>query len=380
MRLRPGIIGVVSVVGVRLVMGQALAPAPVSAPPLEPFAVVSPEAAANGPRIQFAELAHDFGEMQAGETIKHTFVYTNTGLATLEILQIRPSCGCTTAGEWDKRVEPGATGRIPIEFSSASFSGPIQKTVSVISNDPQQNMVILNLKANVWVPLEVTPKTVMFQYDSDAPVEATQTIRIISNLKEPLRLLEPRIGHPAFRTELQTVKEGKEYALLVSTVPPIGTGMIASPFFIQPSDTNVQPVRVQAYAVERKPIVVSPSQLMLPTGRTAAEMRPSLTIRAQSTNLLELSEATINVPGVTVEVKELQPGRLFALTPTFPAGFELPAGQRVEVTVKSNHPRHPLIRVPVVQTRQVARGPVQTTSGRSLPVRTNLPTRVVPTR
>jgi hypothetical protein len=56
-------------------------------------------------------------------------------------------------------------------------------------------------------------------------------------------------------------------------------------------------------------------------------------------------------------MKELQPGRMFVLTPTFPAGFELPAGQRVEVSVKSNHPKHPVIRVPVVQTRQVARSP-----------------------
>jgi hypothetical protein len=95
---------------------------------------------------------------------------------------------------------------------------------------------------------------------------------------------------------------------------------------------------------------------------------------------LVLTDASVNVPGVTVEVKEVQPGRMFVLTPTFPAGFELPTGQRVEVSVKSNHPKHALIRVPVVQTRQVARTPAQTIPGRPLPVRTNLPTRAVPIR
>jgi hypothetical protein len=364
----------------QLMMAQPLAPPSVPAPAAEPVPLVGVGTPLSGPRIQFAEPAHDFGEVQSGATLKHTFVYTNIGSAALEILQVRPSCGCTTAGEWDKRVEPGATGRIPIQFSSASFSGMVQKTVSVVSNDPRQSNMVLQIKATVWVPLEVTPKTVMFQYDSESPTVATQTIKILSNLKEPLQLLEPRIQHPAFRTELQTVREGKEYALLVSTVPPIGTGMIAAPFYIQSRDTNVEPVRVQAYAVERQPIVVSPSQLLLPTGQSGQPIRPSLTIRSQSTNLLVLTEASVNVPGVTVEVKELQPGRMFVLTPTFPAGFELPTGQRVEVSVKSNHPKYAVIRVPVVQTRQVARTPVQTISGRPIPVRTNPPTRAVPIR
>jgi hypothetical protein len=197
-------------------------------------------------------------------------------------------------------------------------------------------------------------------------------------LKEPLELREPELTHPGFRAKLEAIKAGKEYALRISTVPPIGTGMVSAAIVLTARDTNVQPVRVQAYAVERQPIMVSPSQLMLPGGSMAKEFRPSVTIRSQSTNALTLTEAGVNVPGVTVEVKEVQPGRLFTLTPVFPAGFEVPAGQRVEVSVKSNHPRYPLIRVPVVQPRQVVRVPVATGSGRPLPVRTNLPVRVVP--
>jgi hypothetical protein len=381
MRPRHGWAGVVVVVWVAQgASGQPLAPPSAPAPVVQPLTLITPDAPMRGPRIQFAELVHDFGEIQAGETIKHTFLYTNTGLATLEIQQVRTSCGCTTAGEWDRRIEPGEAGKIPIQFSSANFSGPIQKTVTVVSNDPKQGNVILQVKAQVWVPVEVTPKTVMFQYDSESPVEETRTIRIISNLKEPLKLLEPRSEHPAFGLKLETVSEGKEYALMVSTVPPIGTGMITAPIVIQASDTNVQPVRVQAYAVERRPIMISPSQLLLPAGPMPGEMRPSFSIRTQTSRPLVLSEASINIPGVTVEVKELQPGRLYSLTPTFPAGFSLPTGQRVEVSVKSDHPKHPVIRVPVVQPRQAVRAPVVTSSGRPLPVRTNQAIRTVPSR
>src|SRR5206468_6603052 len=59
-----------------------------------------------GPKIQFAEIVYDFGKVSSGEVVKHTFVFTNIGTAKLEIKDVRPGCGCTTAGTWDKEVEP----------------------------------------------------------------------------------------------------------------------------------------------------------------------------------------------------------------------------------------------------------------------------------
>src|SRR5262245_56999464 len=81
-------------------------------------ATVAPAAAAE-PKIQFAEIVHDLGKIGAGQVVRHDFIFTNTGTATLEIKEVRPSCGCTTAGTWDKQVEPGKTGLIPLQFNSS---------------------------------------------------------------------------------------------------------------------------------------------------------------------------------------------------------------------------------------------------------------------
>ena len=51
-----------------------------------------------GPKIQFAEIVYDFGKVSSGEVVKHSFVFTNIGTAKLEIKDVRPGCGCTTAG------------------------------------------------------------------------------------------------------------------------------------------------------------------------------------------------------------------------------------------------------------------------------------------
>ena len=145
--------------------------------------------AAPGPRIAFAEMEFDFGELKQGQVVKHDFVFTNTGTEKLEILDVRPSCGCTTAGTWDRVIEAGATGRIPVQFSSVGFSGAISKSVAVTSTDPARSTVSLKIKANIFIPIEVSPTMAYFQYDGGETNAETKTIRILSHLKEALTLL-----------------------------------------------------------------------------------------------------------------------------------------------------------------------------------------------
>ena len=73
-----------------------------------------------GPRMGLDSAIYDFGKVSAGELVKHDFVFTNLGKATLEIFDVQPGCGCTTAGTWTRKVKPGQRGVIPMEFNSAN--------------------------------------------------------------------------------------------------------------------------------------------------------------------------------------------------------------------------------------------------------------------
>jgi hypothetical protein len=50
------------------------------------------------------------------------------------------------------------------------------------------------------------------------------------------------------------------------------------------------------------------------------------------------------------QLKESDPGRNFTVTMTFPAGFEIPQGEHIELSVKSSNPQFPVLKVPVTQT------------------------------
>src|ERR1044071_6693305 len=87
--------------GIVSCLAQTKAPSP---PAGTKSAAGAPETSA--PRIEFASRVFDFGKVSAGELVRHDFVFTNTGTASLEITDVRPGCGCTTAGPWDRQVPP----------------------------------------------------------------------------------------------------------------------------------------------------------------------------------------------------------------------------------------------------------------------------------
>jgi hypothetical protein len=302
-----------------------------------------------GPKIRFAETAFDFGEVKVGELVKHSFAFTNAGNEVLEISRVRVGCGCTTAGEWDHRVAPGATGTIPVQFNSAGFSGAVSKGVTVVCNDPTQTNVVLQIKGKVWTPISLEPKTLVFNYDAETPTNETKILILRNNLKEAITLGPAVCANSAFQLELKTVEEGREFALAVTLNPSGATGTISGPITFPTSVTEMPILQAQAYAFERQPLLVTPTQISLPEGPLRGPNRPSIMIRNNGTNQLTLSELSLDLPGVECHLKEIQAGRLFSVVVLFPAGFQMAAGAKAELSLRSNHPRFPVIRVPVVQ-------------------------------
>src|SRR5437667_6347613 len=183
----------------------------------------------SGPKIQFAELVYDFGKVNSAVVVKHTFVFTNIGTATLQILDVHPGCGCTTAGTWDKQVEPGKTGSIPLEFNSANYGGTVLKSATVTCNDPAQSNIVLQIKGTVWKPIEIAPTMAVFNVSSEDQTNETKIVRIVSNLDEPLTLSDLQCTNHSFKAELKTTRPGKEFELLITALPPFKSPSMIAP-------------------------------------------------------------------------------------------------------------------------------------------------------
>lgn len=311
----------------------------------------------DGPRLKVEAPVHDFGRVRNGEVVKHTYVFTNAGNQVLNVTDVRASCGCTTMGGWTRQVKPGETGSIPIQFNTGTFEGPVVKTVSVTCNDPTQPTAVLQIKATVWKPFEIRPQFAVLNTTADSPSKSTN-VRIVNNTGETLTLSAPVSSNPSLAAELKTVQAGREYDLVVRTVPPLTPGNAGGTITLQTSSTNHPAIEVRVWANVQQAVMVLPALINLPWAPLSGTMPVSVSIRNNGTNALVLSEPSVNVKGVDVKIKEIQPGRYFTVTASFPSGFKIEENQKVELTVKSNHPDFQRITVPV---RQMVR-PVSVTA------------------
>lgn len=332
----------------------ATGPAAEKPPVVAPIPVVSPVqgtavSPAGGPKIQFATPIYDFGKVQAGELVKYSYVFTNTGEAVLEVTDVHPSCGCTTAGDWTRTVKPGDTGKVSVQFNSANFNGPVYKTVSVTCNDKQRPSTVLQLKGSVWKPIELVPQYTVMNVPPDA-TSASATIRILNHVEEPLMVFSPECNNTSFSATLTTNTLGKEYQVSLVSARELSAGNVQGKITLKTSSAKTPSLDLMFWANVQPPLTILPQRVSLPPPPLKVKSPTTVTIQNNSTNLITLSDAKVNVPGVGVEVKEVQPGRLFNAVLSFPDGFELPAGLPVMLTMKSSQPRVPEIRVPIVQT------------------------------
>jgi hypothetical protein len=331
---------------------QPPAPQPPAASPTAPPAAT---AEVGGPKIDFYTNVYEFGRVKAGDPVKYTFYFTNAGNALLELTDVRPSCGCTTAGEWSKKVEPGQEGHIPVQFNSANFNGQVFKTVTVSCNDKQKPSTVLQIKGTIWKPIELTPQYSVLNISPDAP-NASATVKIVNNMEDPLAVFSPELSNPSFTAELKTNTPGKEYQVTISTSASLSAGNTQGKVTLKTSSTNTPVLDVPFWANAQPALMVIPQQITLPQAPLTAKSTPSITIQNNSTNAVTLTEPSINIPGVEVQLKEMQPGKVFNAQLTFPEGFEIPQGQQVVFTAKSSNPKFPVVKVPVTQLAHRAPG------------------------
>jgi hypothetical protein len=123
---------------------------------------------------------------------------------------------------------------------------------------------------------------------------------------------------------------------------------MVTPITMKTSSPQMPEVTVSAYAIVQAALSVTPPRIRLPALLEESN-QTIVTIRNNGSNPVTLSDPEVNVKDASVQLREVQPGRLFNLVVTFPAGFRSQPGQPMEVRVKSNHAQSPIVTVPVIQ-------------------------------
>lgn len=121
----------------------------VSAKILDDFSILTPEQKANAPKAVFDKLEYNFGTIKEGDVAEYNFTLKNEGKSDLIIRKVKASCGCTAVEPKEKVIKPGQSTTIYTRFDSRGRAGRQFKTVTVITNDPNNPEITLRISGDV---------------------------------------------------------------------------------------------------------------------------------------------------------------------------------------------------------------------------------------
>lgn len=311
----------------------------------EPTVVLKP---GEVPEIKFDTPVYDFGRVKAGPDVSHEYWFTNTGTGPLEILSVKPSCGCTTAGQFDRIVQPGATGKIPVKISTAKAADKLSKSITVHTNVAGTNSSIqLQLKGEIWRDLQVVPQSASFGRTTVDDINRGKALKlkIVKNLEGKIKLGEPTCPSRAFQATLAMIKENKEFELTVSMTSEYQMGSNSAVIEIPTDDPETPTVEVSAYGFVTQAIDVSPEQLVLPDGPNLGLQR-QFYIRCNETAFVKVSNPVSPDPAIKLDLSEVRPGKVYLLKADVAPGYKPSKGHKI--TLKTDHTKAPQITIPVV--------------------------------
>ncbi len=316
--------------------------------------VYTPKRAPHG-TIQFESLVFDFGTVMAGDTVEHKFTFTNSGAALLQLRGVYPGCSCTTVRDYTREVDPGRTGRVELRLDSTRFSGPISEHATVACDDPEHSSVNISFKGTVVKPIELSPGTAVLKPLSGSAVAETNIVKIISHIAEPVVLDLPKCDSPFFAADLSEVVKGREFNLVIRTIPPNPAAMGQGNVTIRTSSLKIPLLSVSVLCMPRSVLKVSPAQVVIPAAPVKEPLGISVAIHSEAVEEVSLSKPGCVVLGIDCEIEEVKKGRDFQLKIHVPTGAVIPSKTEAFISIPTSLPEMPFLKIPLMQAGAAGR-------------------------
>jgi hypothetical protein len=187
---------------------------------------------------------YDFGVVMQGERLSHIFEIRNTGEAPLHIEKVETSLpGITT--RFRPEVLPGDCVPIEVEWNTTGFSGEMEATAIVYTDDPKRPQTALLLTATIKPPIEFVPFPAVFftAYHDEAP---EKRVRIVNHEADSLELDRIEFPENHYTVQLKTIRTGQEFELVVKVRPGVSFGRYTEPIYISTNLADRPRLQIQA--------------------------------------------------------------------------------------------------------------------------------------
>jgi len=270
------------------------------------------------PRLTIVEPVKDYGTVPKGDKLEWAFVVKNTGDADLQIIAAKPGCGCTVA-DFDKVIKPGSTGKVTAHVDTTAFAGPIAKSVTLETNDPNTPTAQLTIHAIVKPYVEAYPagflRFNLLQGDADS-----QTLTLFSEEDDPFEIKSIEVPGDYVKATFAKIEKKED---LAPNVGKAGQTQYKVNVTVGGPDAKIGPladkIRIITNSKHQPEYMVSISGVVRPTfrvdpvGVNFGEVAPSdsaatrsILLHSNDTRTPEkfmVTKAESSLPGVVTSIK-----------------------------------------------------------------------------
>lgn len=317
--------------------------------------VVAQERDVAGPKLEVPEKILDKGIVAKGDVVEANFKLVNEGTETLVVKSVRPTCGCTVA-DYDREIAPGGTGWVKSKLDTADFSGPVSKSILVMTNDPQDPTVSLVIKAEVKPYVEVLPRP-LIRFNALQHEQLTEKVTIVSGdgstdfkvtgvdssvpyLKASVRQLDKEEQIPG--------KPAPQYEVALALTEDAPMGPVNAQLSVHTDHPKAKTVLIKVYGVVRALLHVTPPQIQFGTVEASSNPGRNVIVINNRTggSGVEVTSAEVTDPAFDATVSPIQEGRRYQVTVTIKPDAE-PGTKDAILKVSTNDPEFPQLTVPV---------------------------------
>jgi hypothetical protein len=273
-----------------------------------------PRSGAAPPRMVLETTRIDLGDVDAGESARTEFRLRNTGGGMLRLQKVEGNCGCLSPS-YPAALAPRGTGEILVRFEpAANWSGPMERSLKVFSNDPATPVQELTLAARVVPLLAMEPPSPLPLPYRRGEVLRRQ-VRLTPRADSSLQIHAVASASPLIKGQLRPPAPGQRTYLLDLAIGPCnGPGDFNADVNLLTTDRNLS---IAVYTVKGQAqtgAVVDPPSVLVPmvTGNVEGAELKRLKVFSRS-GALQLLGAAVDHPRLRVEIVPTNPGRAYDL-------------------------------------------------------------------
>jgi hypothetical protein len=260
------------------------------------------------PRLVVAEPVYDFGTVERGARIDHTFRLPNRGTASLLVDHVKSSCGCTVAVLSESVVPPNDEARVAVTLDTAGLAGRATKTINVYTNDPDQPIVGLSLVGQVMTDFVLTPRPLYL-----GRIRRGERVRrevVVAPGRPDATYTVERVErtNPALRARLEPRQDGPGQRLVVELDPDTPLGRFNETLTLHTTSPREPTLTLQVFGSVEGDVVVLPPQITF--GVTRGGTSPERTLHIRSRGARPLAGTRVVVPErvATYDLSAVQDG------------------------------------------------------------------------